>query len=295
MEQLLESGARITANEPMSKHTTLGIGGPAEWYAEAASVPHLKSLLAFAKSKNCPLFMLGAGSNLLVSDAGIAGLVVRLRGEFETFAFSGSSVRAGAGVFLPTLVKACAEKGLGGAEPLVGVPGTVGGGLVMNCGTRELWLGSITQSVEVLGADGALETIPAEKIDFKYRSSSLGGKILCFAALKLAPGKKEVIQKNIQDYLSMRLETQPIGTLNVGSIFKNPEGNFSARLIEQAGLKGFKIGAAQVSAKHANFFVNTGGATAKDYRALVEHARQTVKEKFGVSLEPEIKMVGRPF
>lgn len=237
--------------------------------------------------------MLGAGSNLLVSDAGIAGLVVRLRGEFETFTFSGSSVRAGAGVFLPTLVKACAEKGLGGAEPLVGVPGTVGGGLIMNCGTRELWLGAIVQSVEALNADGAFETIPADRIDFKYRWSSLGGKILCFATLNLTPAKKEAVQKTIQEFLSKRLETQPIGTLNVGSIFKNPEGNFSARLIEQAGLKGFKVGAAQVSPKHANFFVNTGGATAKDFQALVAHAQKTVKEKCGVELEPEIKMVGR--
>lgn len=277
----------------MSKHTTLGIGGPAEWYAEAASVSHLKSLISFSKSKQIPVFILGAGSNLLVSDAGIAGLVIRLRGEFETFTFSGDTVRAGAGVFLPTLVKACAEKGLGGAEPLVGVPGTVGGGLIMNCGTRELWLGTITQSVEVLDEQENMKIIPANAIDFKYRWSSLGGKILCFATLKLVPAKKESTLKIIQEFLSRRLETQPIGTQNVGSIFKNPEGNFSAKLIEQAGLKGFKIGAAQVSPKHANFFVNTGGATAKDFQALVAHAQKTVKEKCGVDLEPEIKMVGR--
>lgn len=293
MERIIESGARIVENEPMSKHTTLGIGGPAEWYAEASSVSHLNSLLQFAKSKNLPVFHLGAGSNLLVSDAGIAGLVVRLRGEFETFEFSGTSVRAGAGVFLPTLVKACAERGLTGAEPLVGVPGTVGGGLVMNCGTPELWMGAITQSVEILGANGALETLSAGEIKFEYRASSLIGKTICFGTLRLQSGDKAAIQKTVQDFLSRRLNTQPIGTQNVGSIFKNPPGNHAAKLIEAAGLKGFKIGNAQVSPKHANFFINTGGATAKDFKALVEHARKIVKEKSGVELETEIKMVGR--
>ncbi len=294
MEQLLESGVRITPNEPLSKHTTLGIGGPAEWYAEAGSVLHLKSLLQFAKSKKASVFLLGAGSNLLVSDLGIAGLVIRMRGEFENFNFSGASVRAGAGVFLPTLVKACAERGLSGAEALVGVPGTVGGGLIMNCGTPELWLGTLTESVEALNDSGALETIAAGKINFKYRSSSLGGKIICFATLKLAPGLKGHIQKKIQEYLSKRLQTQPIGTLNVGSIFKNPEGHYAAQLIEKAGLKGHKMGAAQISLKHANFFVNAGGATANDFKSLVDLAQKTVKEKFGIDLEPEIKMVGRP-
>lgn len=219
--------------------------------------------------------------------------MVRLRGDFEQVQFRSSSARAGAGVYLPTLVKQCAERGLGGAEPLVGVPGTVGGALVMNAGTRDLEIGAIVESAEVLDESGKLEVLPADRIRFKYRKSSLDGSAICFATLRLKPGNRDEFLEAIQKFISHRLKTQPIGTLNCGSVFRNPEGGFAAELIERAGLKGTKRGQAQISPKHANFIVNCGGATAEDVKGLIAEARRTVKEKFGVELEPEVRMVGR--
>jgi UDP-N-acetylmuramate dehydrogenase len=291
-QELEALGLKITAREPMSKHTTWGIGGPAEWYAEPASLEQLSGLLRFARANGLPVFFLGGGSNLLVGDRGLDGFVVRLRGVFEQVEFGASSVRAGAGVYLPTLIKQCAERGLGGAEPLVGVPGTVGGALVMNAGTRDLEIGRIVQSVEVLNESGGLDLVPSEKISFEYRKSTLGARAVCFATLRLEPGRREDFLAAIQKFISHRLQTQPIGTLNSGSVFRNPEGGFAAQLIERAGLKGHKRGNAQVSPKHANFIVNCGGATAEDVKGLILEIQKTVKEKCGVELEPEVKMVG---
>lgn len=293
MQALLKSGFTLLQNEPLSKHTTLGIGGPADWYAEPSTVAQLAAVVAAARKENLPLFFLGGGSNLLVSDQGIEGVTLRLRGDFESVKIQDSQVRAGAGVYLPVLVRQCAELGLGGAEPLVGVPGTVGGSVIMNAGTRDLEIGAIVKSVEILSDSGALETVPAEKIKFSYRASSLAGKMVCFATLELRPGSKDSIIQTIQKYLSHRLKTQPIGTLNVGSVFRNPDNDFAARLIEAAGLKGLSRGRVQVSPKHANFMLNVGGATAEEYRALILEVQETVYKKFGVRLEPEVKMVGR--
>lgn len=276
----------------MSGHTTLGIGGPAKWYAEPQAVSDLTKLLEFAREKNLRVFFVGAGSNLLVSDNGIQGLVIRLRGDFERFEIIGEEVRAGAGVLLPVLIKTCAEKGLGGAEPLIGVPGTIGGALAMNAGTRDLEIGQVTKAVEVLDSAGRLTTLSLEAIHFKYRSSSLVKEIICFATLQLKRKEKGDIMQTIEKLLSFRRETQPIGTKNVGSIFKNPEGYFAAQLIEKAGFKGMRKGYAQVSPKHANFIVNLGGAKAQDVQDLIEEIRKGVKEKFGVNLETEIKLIG---
>ena len=293
MEELYQTGARVRKDEPMSEHTTLRVGGPAEWYIEVETLDQLRSVLKVARAKSQPVFFMGWGSNLLVGDKGIPGFVLRLKGEFESVTFDGTEVRAGAGVFLPTLVKLCADRGLGGAEPLVGVPGTVGGALVMNAGTRDLETGQIVKTVEVLGPDGNIELLNADQIRFEYRQSSLAGKVLCFATLQLNPGKKDDIIRVVQKFLEQRLQTQPVGAMNVGSIFKNPAGNFAAQLIEKAGLKGRKIGQAQVSDKHANFIVNLGGAKAQDVKDLIHEIQSVVKEKFGVNLEPEVKMVGR--
>ncbi|MBI3013088.1 MAG: UDP-N-acetylmuramate dehydrogenase [Elusimicrobia bacterium] len=292
MKELADVGLNLIAGEPMSQHTTLGIGGPAEWYAEVFSVPQLVSLLNYTQEKNKPLFFLGAGSNLLVSDSGIPGIVARMRGEFEVLSFlQGDRVRAGSSVFLPNLVKQCADRSLGGIEALAGVPGTVGGALVMNAGTRELEIGAVVQSVEVL-RDGNLEILNKENLRFGYRSSSLAGSILCFATLELKTGNKEDILRAIQKFLAHRLKTQPVGSQNVGSVFRNPKGHFAGELIEKAGLKGRRIGNALVSPKHANFIVNCGGATARDVQSLISEIQRTVQEKFGVALEPEIKIVG---
>lgn len=293
MIELLQEGIPIVQDEPMSKHTTLGIGGPAEWYVEVDSLDRLQKVLRAAQQKNLPLFFLGAGSNLLVSNRGIAGVVIRLCGDFEAVTFNAQEVRAGAGTLLPALVKQAAERGLGGAEPLVGVPGTVGGALVMNAGTRELEIGQIVKSVEVIQPNGELSLLAADQISFQYRSSSLRHEVICFVTLQLKPAPKDDIIRTIQEFLSRRLQTQPIGTLNVGSIFKNPAGRYAAQLIEQAGLKGTMRGKAQISPKHANFIVNRGGASAEDVKGLIFEIQATVYQRFGIELEPEIKIVGR--
>lgn len=292
MEELIKAGCKVLRGEPMSRHTTLGIGGPAEWYIEVQTVEQLWAALKVARQKSIPVFFAGMGSNLLVSDNGILGFTLRLKGDFESVSIAGTEVRAGAGAFLPTLVKVCADNGLGGAEPLVGVPGSVGGAVMMNAGTRDLEIGRIIKSVEVLAEDGSVTLIPAKDIDFQYRRSSLDGKIVCFATLQLKAQKKDDIIRSIQKFLEQRLTTQPVGQMNVGSIFKNPPGAYAARLIERAGLKGLQIGRAQVSEKHANFIVNLGGAKAADVKELIRKVQSAVKAKFGVALEPEVKMVG---
>jgi len=292
MQELKDSKIKMIAQELMSRHTTLAIGGPAEWYVEVSTLTGLSQAREFARQKKLPAFFLGAGSNLLVCDRGIQAVVIRLRGEFEQALFDQTQVRAGAGTFLPTLVKLAAEKSLGGIEPLVGVPGTIGGALIMNAGTRELEIGKAVHSVEVLSEEGRLRTLEAGEIKFGYRCSSLENSIICFATLQLKAGKKDDIMRSIEFFLSNRLKSQPIGRLNVGSIFKNPVGDFAARLIESCGFKGRKNGKAQVSEKHANFIINSGGATAQEVKQLIFEIQTAVQEKYGVLLEPEIKMVG---
>ncbi len=294
MKELIVLGAAVKEREPMAQHTTLAVGGPADWYVEVFNLEQLAALVKKARGRALPLFFMGAGSNLLVDDFGIRGVVAHLGGEFEKFTVEGDRVRAGAGVFLPTLVKQCADQFLGGIEPLVGVPGTVGGALAMNAGTRDLEMGTIVESVEILERDGTLKNMLKDEIKFSYRSSTLQGTTICFATLKLKRGNKDDIIPAIQKFLSYRLKTQPIGTLNVGSVFKNPPGHFAAELIEKAGLKGLTIGRAQVSGKHANFIVNCGGATAQDIKDLIMTVQHAVKEKFSISLDPEVKIVGGP-
>ena len=277
----------------MSKHTTWGVGGPAEWFVEVDTILKLKMFLRFAKVNKIQVFLMGSGSNLLVPDEGVEGAVVRLRGDFENIHFRDNEVKAGAGVFLPKLVKACAEKGLTGCESLVGIPGTVGGALIMNAGGKELEIGQIVKCVVVVNPEGEMETLPVNKINFMYRSSSLNGNIICQVFFELEHGDKDDIMKKIQNFLSLRLQTQPMGTLNAGSVFRNPEGYYAAELIENAGFKGVQVGKAQVSPKHANFIINRGGATAKDILTLISDIQKKVKAKFGVKLETEFKILGR--
>lgn len=282
------------AQEPLSKHTTFRIGGPADAYVEVEAADRLREVFEFADRSGVPVTVLGYGSNLLVLDGGIRGIVARLKGEFETIEFlDGNRVLAGAGVRLPTLVVACAERGLTGIETLVGVPGTVGGALVMNAGTREGEIGPFVNSVRCLDPKtGEERTMPASALRFEYRRSNLEGCVLLGAELGLKAGSKVDILKRVRDLQDRRRKTQPIHTFNVGSTFKNPPGKFVAQLIEQAGLKGARFGGARVSEKHANFFENEGSATARDVLALVEKVRAEIRSKFGVELELEMKVVG---
>jgi UDP-N-acetylmuramate dehydrogenase len=292
LETLQAACLTVRANEPLARHTSFSIGGPADYYADVNHREELIALRRLATAQKLPVFFLGAGSNLLVSDKGMRGLVIHLQGDFRKLAFDGLRVVAGAGAWLPTLAKQCAEHGLAGAESLIGVPGTIGGGLVMNAGTREGWIGAITESVEVLEEDGRAVILPASELGFVYRHSNLIGRWISSAILCLKPDEPSSIMSRIDQYLQYRTRTQPLATSNCGSVFKNPDGTAAAQLVEQAGFKGKSVGGARVSDRHANFIINENHATAADVRELMRQIQATVQEKSGVALEPEVKLVG---
>ncbi|MFA5138911.1 MAG: UDP-N-acetylmuramate dehydrogenase [Elusimicrobiota bacterium] len=281
-------------DEPMSRHTSFRIGGPADAYIEVEHWTDLKRIHALAGRADLPLFFLGGGSNLLVLDGGIRGLVLRLRGAFEAIDPLGENgVWVGAGTRVEHLVRWCVFRGLAGAEPLTGIPGTIGGALVMNAGARESGIGGLVRRVEVFEPAG-LESarIPRSRLRFGYRSSSLGERLILGAALKLKPGNKVDIIERVQEYRRRRRETQPYQAFTVGSTFKNPPGRFAGKLIQEAGLKGARVGGARVSAVHANFIENTGGAQASDVLSLVDAVRGAVRARSGVELELEMQVVG---
>ena len=281
-------------DEPLSKHTTFHIGGPADALVTARSIADLTELFAFSKKRRLPVFPVGWGSNLLVRDGGIRGIVLKFAGDFEEVRFAADdSVWTGAAVRLPNLVMQCAEQGLTGAEPLVGVPGCVGGALVMNAGTRQGEIGDLVRSVEIFEPKTLQAVVlPKAEIRFAYRSSSLQKSVLTGAVLELRRGSKVDIIEIIKKFQQQRLKTQPVHSFNVGSVFKNPKDNFAAKLIEESGFKGRPFGGARVSPKHANFIENFAGAKASDVLALVGEIQAAVKARTGVELEPEMKVVG---
>lgn len=292
VESLQKAGVAFKTEEPLAKHTTYGIGGPAEIYAEAASRDQLKAVLTGAADQGKPVFVLGNGSNVLVDDGGMRGVVVHLSGEFEKILIEENRVKVGAAVMMPVLVKRCAEAGLSGMEGLTGIPGSVGGGLAMNAGTKLGEIYDAVESVELMDGSGRIHQRPKSEMNVRYRRAELNGSVALSAELKLTPGDKVVIMQKINTYMAYRSQTQPLGTQNVGSVFKNPAGDHAGRLVEAAGLKGVVSGGAQISPKHANFIVNVSGAKARDVKALIRLAQEKVQEKFGVSLEPEVRFVG---
>ncbi len=289
-----ELAERIKHEEPLSRHCTWAIGGPAEAYVEVQKAAELKNVMAWCRERSIPIFFLGWGSNVLLPDEGLRGVVIRLRGEFESIEFDGDRVRVGAGVHLPKLAKACVDKGLAGVEALAGVPGTVGGALMTNAGTPRGVIGDVVQTVDIIQPDGNVKTISRDQIDLQYRQSNLKGQWIVGASLLLKLSDNGAAKERLKWELQSREKTQPLGTKNVGSVFRNPEGDYAARLIEAAGLKGKAFGPIRFSPKHANFIENTGGATAKDALKLIRLAQTTVKEKFNIDLHPEVIVVEQP-
>lgn len=278
----------------MSEHTTFCIGGPADAYLVVRDARTLGRVYRFAAKRRVPVFVLGWGSNLLVRDGGLRAVVVRLRGDFEKIRFlRGLRLWAGAGVRLPKLVMSCAARAMSGAEPLVGVPGTVGGGLVMNAGTRDGEIGDLVVSVDTLDVKTSkIVRLPRSSIRFSYRKSSLQKHVVLGGTLQLRPGSKVDIIETVKECQRKRQKTQPIHTYNVGSVFKNPPGHFVAKLIQDAGLKGKAVRGAKISSLHANFIENFNKAKAADVLRLVDRVKNAVKEKYGIDLELEMKVVG---
>ena len=293
-DDLRKAVPRVRFDEPLARHTTFKIGGPADALVDAENSDEVLAVLRVAREAGVPLFVLGWGSNLLVRDRGVRGVVLRLGGKFDEIEFPGGGrVRCGASVRVPQLVVACAERGLAGLEPIVGVPGTVGGALAMNAGTRDGEIGPHVLEVEAADPESlAVRKIAKPGLRFAYREGPLENLIALSGLLQLKPGVKGDIMAVVVRYQQKRQQTQPIHTFNVGSTFKNPPGRFAAQMIEQLGLKGHAIGGARVSPMHANFIENFAGAKASDVLALVDLIRERARAIFGVGLELEMKVVG---
>jgi len=292
VDDLRSACSTLRVQEPLSRHTSLAVGGPADYYADVNDLDELVALRRVLHQHSIPVFFLGAGSNLLVSDRGIRGLVLHLQGEFRHIKFEGTRARVGAAAWMPTLAKQAAERGLSGVESLIGIPGTVGGGLIMNAGTREGSLGDIAVTVDVLGDSLNIEPLSSEAFGFSYRKSNLEGRWIVGAELALKSDEPATIIKRIDALLQYRSRTQPLATSNCGSVFKNPPEGPAAQWIEKAGFKGAAVGGARVSERHANFIINENNATANDVRQLVHQIQAKVMKQFNVHLETEVKLVG---
>lgn len=285
-------GERVRTDEPLARHTTLQLGGPADLFVTAQSTAELVAAVSLAKAHGVPVFLLGGGANLVIAETGIRGLVVANHARKITF--TGDTVRAESGAILPRLSNLCAEHGLSGLEWAVGVPGTLGGAVVNNAGAYGSSIADALIRAELLMADGSRVWQPAGWFEYDYRTSRLKRgetrAVVLQAALRLSPAPPAEISARMQAFTARRKSSQPPGA-TVGSMFKNPPGDYAGRLIEAAGLKGFRVGQAEISPKHANFFINLGGASADDVITLIHTARDTVRQKFGVTLELEIEII----
>jgi UDP-N-acetylmuramate dehydrogenase len=291
----------IRTNEPLSRHTSYAIGGPADILAHPADQKDLGILLQAIKAQKLRSFVLGGGTNLLVRDGGFRGVMVSLQRmhtikierEYRSIGGSFVVICAEAGASLAKLLSFSVEHGLTGLEFAAGIPGTVGGAICMNAGTSLGEIGDIVESVTLISLDGVLSTRSAEEMEFGYRTASIPeGHLVLEVRVVLRHDDKEKIKARIKELLNTRKQRQPWGLPNAGSVFKNPQEESAGMLIESAGLKGRKIGGAQVSEKHANVIVNTGKAKASDVLELMEIVKEKVLEVSGVRLEPEIKIIG---
>lgn len=286
----------VAFDQPMEGFTTFRAGGKVEAMCFVEDSECLERVLAYAKQTATPYLIVGRGSNLLVKDGGLKGLAIILRGKLATFERTGEKrdhVFAGAGLHLSELLNACRQEGLGGLEFLAGIPGTVGGAVAMNAGAWGKETGDVVCEVEMMLPSGKRITGHGANLDFSYRRFTMPeGAVIVKAGFQCIPENPQDVAERVRHYQEMRRKTQPLEFPSGGSVFKNPPKDYAGRLIEQVGLKGFRIGGAMISGKHANFIVNTGGATASDVLALMEAARKKVKEETGVDLELEIRVVG---
>lgn len=281
---------RLKLDEPMAKHTTFGIGGPADLFYEARTREELVKAVRLARKLKIPYFILGEGSNLLVSDKGVRGLVIKVgNGKWEV---KGEKIIADAGASLAKLVETAVKYSLSGLEICFGIPGTVGGAVVGNVGTADKWIEDVIEEVEVLNREGKIHRLSSSECQFGYRTSRFKQtkEIISRVTLVLKKDEPEKIKERMKAIVARR-KNQP-KERSAGSIFKNPARKSAGWLIEQAGLKGKKIGNAQISFEHANFIVNKGAATADDVVQLIKLVKREVKKKFGIELEEEICLIG---
>lgn len=284
----------VHLHEPMSRHTTFDIGGPADALVVPRTIEELQQVVQFCGEHELPIFVMGNGSNLLVRDRGIRAVVIKVAGAMSTVTLTEEGMEAEAGISLAALARAAVDASLGGLEFAAGIPGTLGGAVLMNAGAYGGEMKDVIARVWAMDYAGQLHEFQAEELNFGYRHSALQGKelIVVKAALRLQPQDPDTSQAIIADLAARRRAKQPLHLPSAGSTFKRPPGHYAGALIQDAGLKGKRIGGAEVSTLHAGFVVNVGGATAADVEQLIYHVQETVHEKFGVRLEPEVRIVG---
>jgi len=282
----------LKVNEPLAPYTTWRIGGPADLLAQPEDRADLVLGLEWAGRHGVPWRVLGNGSNLLVRDQGVRGLVIRIRRSLDTVRIRGNRVEAGAGASFPAVANRAASAGLAGLEFGAGIPGTIGGAVIMNAGWHENEIGNVVESVEYLEPDGVVRRWPHDECGFVYRESAFRGRrgVVLGCAVELAPDNPAEVRARLESFAASRKENQPTELASCGSVFLKPPGEFAGRLIDAAGLKGLRVGGVEVSPKHANFFVNVGGATCADVLALVERVEAEVETRFGVRLVREFEL-----
>ncbi len=285
----------IHINEPMSKHTTFRIGGEADCLIQIETVEQLKGILSYLQQLELPYFVLGNGSNLLVSDKGFSGVVLEIADKMSDVRVEGNCLIAQAGAPMSKIARAAYENGLTGFEFAAGIPGTIGGGVVMNAGAYGGELKQVVTKVTVVDKKGDLLDLDNGTMEFGYRTSVIKNHpfIVTQVCIQLKQGNKEEIKAVMDDLAAKRREKQPLDYPSAGSTFKRPEGYFAGKLIMDAGLRGYRVGDAQVSEKHCGFVINRGAATATEVKQLMSHVQSKVKEQFGVDLEPEVIFVGK--
>lgn len=293
IEQLQKAGIPLAEQEPMTRRTTFGIGGPA-LLLRPRSRAELQAAMTLCREAGEEPFILGRGSNLLVSDSGISRPVIQMDGDFTAITREGNTLRCGAGASLIAVCRAAAENSLSGIEWGYGIPGSLGGGVYMNAGAYGGELRDVLTEVTFLDEAGEYRTLPAAELSLSYRHSIFEdrpGTVIVGAVLTLTPGDPAAIRAAMEDYMSRRREKQPLEYGSAGSTFKRPVGNYASALVDQCGLKGLSVGGAEVSRKHAGFIINRGGATADDVRELIAEVQRIVREKTGYTLECEIKYI----
>lgn len=284
----------IKVDEPMKKHISFKVGGPADFLVKPKTEEELRNVVEFAKKENVPFIVIGNGSNLLVKDGGIRGIVIELSDNFNNYEIDGNIIKAQSGALLAIIGRNAMKNSLTGFEFAAGIPGTLGGALAMNAGAYGGEMKQVVKTVRLMDRDGNIFELSNEEMKFEYRRSLLTTKdyIVLSAVIELQPGNVEEIKEIMADYSNRRSTKQPLNFPSAGSTFKRPEGHFAAKLIDDCGLRGLNLRGAQVSDKHCGFVINSGGATAKDILDLMFIVKSTVNAKFGIMLEEEVKILG---
>lgn len=293
LEQTVESD-QFLREEPMKKHITFRVGGPAACFLTPSTKEQIREILHICQEEKTPYFILGNGSNLLVSDQGFDGVVLQVYKNMNQMAVEGEHLRVQAGALLSATARKALEAGLTGMEFAAGIPGTMGGAAVMNAGAYGGEMKDILESVTVLTPEGEQKELKNEELQLGYRTSVVKekGYIVLEAVLSLKKGDPEAIKSRMDELKEQRVTKQPLEYPSAGSTFKRPEGYFAGKLVMDSGLRGYQVGGARISEKHCGFVINAGDATAKDVRTLMDNVRDIVYEKYGVTLEPEVKFLG---